>query len=86
MASSEDAFGISMDGRAPIGDIPAQARAAEEGGASTLWIACAVPWPLASVALARITAVRVASSCSTISICPLYDRDIGPIFIVTSAS
>ena len=33
-------FGISMDGRAPISDIPAQARAAEEGGASTLWIAC----------------------------------------------
>ena len=33
-------FGISMDGRAPIADIPAQARAAEEGGASTLWIAC----------------------------------------------
>ncbi|MBL6614143.1 MAG: LLM class flavin-dependent oxidoreductase, partial [Reyranella sp.] len=33
-------FGISMDGRAPVTDIPAQAKAAEEGGASTLWIAC----------------------------------------------
>ena len=33
-------IGIAMDGRAAIADIPAQARAAEEGGASTLWIAC----------------------------------------------
>ena len=33
-------FGIAIDGRAPIADIAAQAKAAEEGGASTLWIAC----------------------------------------------
>ena len=37
---AHDDIGISMDGRAPIADIPAQARAAEEGGAATLWIAC----------------------------------------------
>jgi len=33
-------LGIAIDGRAPLGEIEAQARAAEEGGASTLWIAC----------------------------------------------
>src|SRR4029077_5972595 len=33
-------FGIAIDGRAPIADIPAQAKAAEQGGATTLWLAC----------------------------------------------
>ena len=40
MADSGADLGIAMDGRAPIRDIPAQAKAAEEGGATTLWIAC----------------------------------------------
>ncbi len=50
-------FGISMDGRAPVTDIPAQAGAAEEGGASTLWIACHLylrdPITMAALALER---------------------------------
>ena len=51
-------FGISMDGRAPVTDIPAQAKAAEEGGASTLWIACHLflrdPITMAALALGAI--------------------------------
>ena len=53
-------FGISMDGRAPVTDIPAQAKAAEEGGASTLWIACHLylrdPISMAALALGAMTA------------------------------
>ena len=56
MVSHMAEFGISMDGRAPITDIPAQARAAEHGGASTLWIACHLylrdPVTMAALALA----------------------------------
>ena len=57
-------FGISMDGRAPIGEIAAQARAAEEGGASTLWIACHLflrdPITTAALALGATKRIRVA--------------------------
>ena len=57
-------FGISMDGRAPIADIAAQARAAEQGGATTLWIACHLflrdPVTMASLALAATERIRVA--------------------------
>lgn len=64
MASSVAEFGISMDGRAPIADIPAQARAAEEGGASTLWMACHLylrdPVTTAAVALGATKKIKVA--------------------------
>ncbi|MGD9881400.1 LLM class flavin-dependent oxidoreductase [Reyranella sp.] len=57
-------FGISMDGRAPIGEIAAQARAAEEGGASTLWIACHLflrdPITTAALALGATKRIRIA--------------------------
>src|SRR5882724_5899882 len=57
-------FGISMDGRAPTADIPAQARAAEEGGASTLWIACHLylrdPVTTAALALGATKRIKVA--------------------------
>ena len=77
MASSEDAFGISMDGRAPIGDIPAQARAAEEGGASTLWIACHLylrdPVATAAIALGATKKIKVAlMAMSPYSTHPVY--------------
>lgn len=56
--------GISMDGRAPIADIPAQARAAEEGGASTLWIACHLylrdPITMAALALGATKRIKIA--------------------------
>jgi 5,10-methylenetetrahydromethanopterin reductase len=57
-------LGIALDGRAPLSEIEAQARAAEEGGAATLWIACHLflrdPVSLAAVALGATTRVRVA--------------------------
>lgn len=56
--------GISMDGRAPIADIAAQAKAAEEGGASTLWIACHLylrdPITMAALALGATKKIKIA--------------------------
>ena len=56
--------GISMDGRAPIRDIPAQAKAAEAGGASTLWIACHLylrdPITMAALALGATKKIKIA--------------------------
>ncbi|MFO1079386.1 MAG: LLM class flavin-dependent oxidoreductase [Reyranellaceae bacterium] len=57
-------FGLSMDGRAPIAEIPAQARAAEAGGATTLWIACHLylrdPITMAALALGATRRIKVA--------------------------
>jgi len=57
-------FGISMDGRAPIAEIPAQAQAAEAGGAGTLWIACHLflrdPVTTAALALGATRRIKVA--------------------------
>lgn len=57
-------LGIAMDGRAPIAGIAAQAQAAEEGGASTLWIACHLflrdPVTTAALALAATKKIRIA--------------------------
>jgi 5,10-methylenetetrahydromethanopterin reductase len=64
MASPMPEFGIAMDGRAPITDIPAQARAAEQGGASTLWIACHLflrdPITMAALALGATQRIKIA--------------------------
>ena len=57
-------FGISMEGRAPLADIPAQARAAEYGGASTLWIACHLylrdPITMSALALGATKHIKIA--------------------------
>lgn len=57
-------LGVSIDGRAPITDIAAQAQAAEAGGASTLWIACHLylrdPVTTAALALAATKKIRLA--------------------------
>src|SRR5919198_3978921 len=57
-------FGVSMDGRAPITDVPAQAQAAEAGGASALWVACHLylrdPITTAALALGATRRIRIA--------------------------
>ena len=77
MASSVAEFGISMDGRAPVADIPAQARAAEEGGASTLWIACHLflrdPITTSAVALGATSRIKIAlMAMSPYSVHPVF--------------
>lgn len=66
-----------MDGRAPIADIAAQARAAEEGGASTLWIACHLflrdPVTTAALALGATRKIKIAlMAMSPYSTHPVY--------------
>jgi 5,10-methylenetetrahydromethanopterin reductase len=70
-------LGIAIDGRAPITDIAAQARAAEEGGASTLWLACHLflrdPVTMAALALAATRRLKVAlMAMSPYSTHPVY--------------
>jgi 5,10-methylenetetrahydromethanopterin reductase len=76
-------FGISMDGRAPIGEIAAQARAAEEGGASTLWIACHLflrdPITTAALALGATRRIKIALMAMT----PYATH---PVFIAMAAA
>lgn len=76
-------FGIAMDGRAPIDAIPAQARAAEEGGASTLWIACHLylrdPITTAALALGATTRIRIA-------LMAMSPYSVHPVFIAMAAA
>ena len=70
-------LGIAIDGRAPLADIAAQARAAEEGGASTLWIACHLylrdPVTTAALALAATGRIKIAlMAMSPYSTHPVY--------------
>jgi 5,10-methylenetetrahydromethanopterin reductase len=70
-------FGIAIDGRAPITDIAAQAKAAEEGGASTLWIACHLylrdPVTTAALALGATKRIKIAlMAMSPYSTHPVY--------------
>ena len=70
-------LGVSIDGRAPLSEIEAQARAAEEGGATTLWIACHLflrdPVTTAALALAATQKIRIAlMAMSPYSIHPVY--------------
>jgi 5,10-methylenetetrahydromethanopterin reductase len=70
-------FGIAIDGRAPIADIAAQAQAAEEGGASTLWIACHLylrdPITTAALALGATRRIKIAlMAMSPYSTHPVY--------------
>jgi len=76
-------FGISMDGRAPVTDIPAQARAAEEGGASTLWIACHLylrdPITMAALALGATKRIKIA-------LMAMSPYSVHPVFIAMAAA
>jgi 5,10-methylenetetrahydromethanopterin reductase len=70
-------LGIAIDGRAPLSDIAAQARAAEEGGASTLWIACHLylrdPVTTAALALGATKRIKIAlMAMSPYSTHPVY--------------
>jgi 5,10-methylenetetrahydromethanopterin reductase len=70
-------IGISIDGRAPLLEIEAQARAAEEGGATTLWIACHLflrdPVTTAALALAATRKIKIAlMAMSPYSTHPVY--------------
>jgi 5,10-methylenetetrahydromethanopterin reductase len=76
-------FGISMDGRAPVTDIAAQAKAAEEGGASTLWIACHLylrdPITMAALALGATRRIRIA-------LMAMSPYSVHPVFIAMAAA
>ena len=70
-------LGISMDGRTPIADVPALARAAEDGGATTLWIACHLflrdPVTTAALALGATRRIKVAlMAMSPYSVHPVF--------------
>jgi 5,10-methylenetetrahydromethanopterin reductase len=70
-------FGIAIDGRAPITDIAAQAQAAEEGGGSTLWIACHLylrdPVTTAALVLGATRRIKIAlMAMSPYSTHPVY--------------
>lgn len=70
-------FGISVDGFTPASAVAAQARAAESGGAETLWIATHLflrdPVALATTALAATDRLRAGLMCmSPYSIHPVY--------------
>jgi 5,10-methylenetetrahydromethanopterin reductase len=70
-------IGVSIDGRAPLFEIEAQAQAAEAGGASTLWIACHLflrdPVTTAALALAATKRIKVAlMAMSPYSTHPVY--------------
>jgi len=76
-------FGIAMDGRAPVADIPAQARAAEVGGASTLWIACHLylrdPITMAALALGATRRIKIA-------LMAMSPYSVHPVFIAMAAA
>ena len=70
-------LGLSIDGRAPLSEIEAQAQAAEAGGVSTLWIACHLflrdPVTTAALALAATKKIKVAlMAMSPYSTHPVY--------------
>jgi 5,10-methylenetetrahydromethanopterin reductase len=70
-------LGISIDGRAPLSEIEAQAQAAEAGGATTLWIACHLflrdPVTTAALALAATKKIKIAlMAMSPYSTHPVY--------------
>src|SRR5258708_40064390 len=76
-------FGIPMEGRAPVADSPAQARAAEQGGASTLWIACHLclrdPIAMAALALGATRRIKVA-------LMAMSPYSVHPVFIAMAAA
>lgn len=70
-------IGVASDGRASLQEFVAQARAAEAGGASTLWVACHLflrdPITAAHAALAATSRIRVAlMAMSPFSVHPVF--------------
>jgi 5,10-methylenetetrahydromethanopterin reductase len=70
-------IGVASDGRASLQEFVEQARAAESGGASTLWVACHLflrdPITAAHAALAATTRIRVAlMAMSPFSVHPVF--------------
>lgn len=70
-------IGVASDGRASLRDFVAQARAAEAGGASTLWVASHLflrdPITAAHAALAATSRIRVAlMAMSPFSVHPVF--------------
>jgi len=76
-------IGIAIDGRAPVTEIPAQARAAEQGGAGTLWIACHLfmrdPITSAAIALGATTRLKVV-------LMAMSPYSVHPVFIAMAAA
>lgn len=76
-------LGVAFDGRAPLSVIPEQARVAEAGGASTLWVASHLflrdPITTAHLALAATTKLRVA-------LMALSPYSVHPVFIAMAAA
>ncbi len=76
-------LGVSSDGRAPLADLIEQARAAEAGGARTLWIACHLflrdPITAAGAVLAATTRIRVA-------LMAVSPYSVHPVFIAMAAA
>lgn len=75
--------GVSSDGRATIDEFVEQARAAEEGGASTIWVACHLflrdPITAAHAALARTSHIRIA-------LMAMSPYSVHPVFIAMAAA
>lgn len=69
--------GVASDGRAPLAEFIEQAKAAEAGGAATLWVACHLflrdPVTAAHAALAATSRIRVAlMAMSPYTMHPVY--------------
>src|SRR5260370_17017779 len=83
MGDSGGDLGIAIGGRAPIADIAAQAQAAEEGGASTLWIACHLylrdPVTTAALALGATKRIKIA-------LMPMSPYSTHPVYIAMAAA
>src|SRR5262249_16583395 len=83
MGSRMPEFGVALDGRAAIADIPAQARAAEDGGARNLWIAFHLfprgPSTTAAIALSATARIKVA-------LMAMSPYSVHPVFIAMSAA
>jgi 5,10-methylenetetrahydromethanopterin reductase len=70
-------LGVAIDGRTPIAQVAAQARAAEDGGAGTLWIACHLflrdPITTAAIALSATRRISVGlMAMSPFSVHPVF--------------
>lgn len=76
-------LGVAFDGRAPLSVIPEQARVAEAGGATTLWVASHLflrdPITTAHLALAATTKLRVA-------LMAMSPYSVHPVFIAMAAA
>jgi len=76
-------WGIALDGRAPLAEIAAQARAAEEGGAATVWIACHLflrdPITTAALALGATQRIKIALTA-------MSPYSTHPVFIAMAAA